>query len=473
VGTAEHGNEAHNPDFLAVDGSNSPTADINWGGNKITNVSDPADAQDAATKNYVDTQDAGKADDPHGNEAHSPDFLAADGTVPLTGDWNAGTSSFYPVFKKFVAPFYVDYHTAPLLTPLLNHLAFNTLRGGSVSFNPSPYAGSAENLFDGSGTTYVTWQNPSGTITVEVTFHSILTDMNGWGISFRGTNYATDFNVEVYDSIDAVWKTAAEISGNQQTDVQRQYVLWGNRASKLRFTFTGYNRSDWFQIAQIFAWRGGQSWKEYVLYRDGGNIYGNIDMNSNKITNLADPTAAQDAATKNYADGKLPLDTSSAIDAYMSGNKWLSVATSGIVGLPKQSVSYFRLGTEQSISDSTWTKVALDTVIIDRQSEVDTTNNRWTATEDGTYFTYGILRWKATTVVGGKTYQIAIYKNGVNIMSALFVAPTSGAGISSLVCLVADLSAGDYVELWAWHNSGAAASLVAQAGTSLSVIKVA
>jgi len=36
--SATHGNEAHNPDFLAVDGSNSPTANIDWGGKNLNNV---------------------------------------------------------------------------------------------------------------------------------------------------------------------------------------------------------------------------------------------------------------------------------------------------------------------------------------------------------------------------------------------------------------------------------------------------
>jgi len=33
-----HGNEYHDPDFLAVDGSNSPTNNIDWGNKDLTNV---------------------------------------------------------------------------------------------------------------------------------------------------------------------------------------------------------------------------------------------------------------------------------------------------------------------------------------------------------------------------------------------------------------------------------------------------
>lgn len=39
---------------LKRDGTNSPSADINWGGFKITNAANPAAAQDYATKSYVD-----------------------------------------------------------------------------------------------------------------------------------------------------------------------------------------------------------------------------------------------------------------------------------------------------------------------------------------------------------------------------------------------------------------------------------
>lgn len=44
---------------LAKDGQNSATADLNIGNNKLTNVTDPTSAQDAATKAYVDANVAG------------------------------------------------------------------------------------------------------------------------------------------------------------------------------------------------------------------------------------------------------------------------------------------------------------------------------------------------------------------------------------------------------------------------------
>ena len=40
--------------YLRLDGSNTPTANINFSGSTITDLANPVNNQDAATKNYVD-----------------------------------------------------------------------------------------------------------------------------------------------------------------------------------------------------------------------------------------------------------------------------------------------------------------------------------------------------------------------------------------------------------------------------------
>lgn len=57
----------------------------------------------------------------------------------------------------------------------------------------------------------------------------------------------------------------------------------------------------------------------------GGTMTGPIEMSTNKITGLGDPTAAQDAATKNYTDGFLPLTGGT-----MAGN--LFMGTEEVIG---------------------------------------------------------------------------------------------------------------------------------------------
>ena len=86
-GTPVHDNAAHsaiNLSALAV-----PTADVSWAGYKITSLADPASAQDAATKAYVDSV-------AQGLNIHDPVAAGTTGTLAsITGGtvtYNNGTS---------------------------------------------------------------------------------------------------------------------------------------------------------------------------------------------------------------------------------------------------------------------------------------------------------------------------------------------------------------------------------------------
>ena len=76
-------------DQLKRDGTRAMTGALDMGSNPISNVSDPTNAQDAATKNYVDTVDATKADKVSGATAGNFASLDANGNLQDSGHKDA------------------------------------------------------------------------------------------------------------------------------------------------------------------------------------------------------------------------------------------------------------------------------------------------------------------------------------------------------------------------------------------------
>lgn len=97
----------------------------------------------------------------------------------------------------------------------------------------------------------------------------------------------------------------------------------------------------------------------------GGNMTGTINMGNNKITNTADPTEAQDVATKNYVDthsvsgdflpltgGTMngPINMTSNLITFNNGN--LNLSESGITGLSNYSLDTFSIDLKPTTSYS-------------------------------------------------------------------------------------------------------------------------
>lgn len=109
--------------------------------------------------------------------------------------------------------------------------------------------------------------------------------------------------------------------------------------------------------------------------------------------------------------------------------------------------------TTQTISTATFTKVQLDTEIIDTNSSFDSsTNYRWTPTVAGKYLVMGNVG--ITTPADGALFVTAIYKNGSQaITESVNVGGASEAHLNTIGIIEMNGST-DYLELYTYHTSG-------------------
>jgi hypothetical protein len=126
--------------------------------------------------------------------------------------------------------------------------------------------------------------------------------------------------------------------------------------------------------------------------------------------------------------------------------------------------AFYMKTTSTSISNSALTKVPFNTATIDTDSATDTSNNRFTVPsgKGGKYLiSYGI---GAGADSHTNLYRIftQLYKNGSNSLLLAAVAdPRNNYGFAFSVVAsgVIDLSAGDYIEIYAYNSSGNTAGL--------------
>lgn len=108
-------------------------------------------------------------------------------------------------------------------------------------------------------------------------------------------------------------------------------------------------------------------------------------------------------------------------------------------------------GSTSAIATSTYTKVSLDTEDIDTGSEFDaTTNYRFTATVAGYYHIslQGIYNFGTAGLK-----QILLYKNGAAFVQA-FASDSTNSYPTASIDIVMNLSASDYLEMYAYQTSG-------------------
>lgn len=125
--------------------------------------------------------------------------------------------------------------------------------------------------------------------------------------------------------------------------------------------------------------------------------------------------------------------------------------------LDNTKIRVYLSGGDQSIPDTTATKVTFNAKTYDFLSEFDlVTNNRFTVVRPGNYFIYSNILWISPT--DQKTYQTIIYVNGSAVTSG--VVNSSGTNyVGSSVMDFITLNKGDYIEIYAQHNSGSSKNI--------------
>ena len=153
----------------------------------------------------------------------------------------------------------------------------------------------------------------------------------------------------------------------------------------------------------------------------------------------------------------LTLGTSGDTIAIPSG---VTIANSGTAtGFAANTPRFFAtLSSNQSIPDNGWTKVICDTEVIDSDSAYDPSTGRFTVPSGkGGQYTFSCAVDSAG-LNSGKSCMMVLYLNGS--FSALgmgkLMSSNTGEDLPVTTTFMRSLSAGDYIEMYMYQNSGSA-----------------
>jgi hypothetical protein len=148
--------------------------------------------------------------------------------------------------------------------------------------------------------------------------------------------------------------------------------------------------------------------------------------------------------------GQIAYETDTDQLVVFDGATWQPFASTA--GIP---VFLGTASVNTTVPTAVWTSIALNTEVVDTHGghSTVTNNSRYTAQVSGVYICSGVMYWQGGT--GGSVRAAILAVNGVNLGYTQF--NVGGLdGVSVQACPVPLLlTAGDYVELRGYQNSGA------------------
>ena len=302
---------------LAIAGGNM-FGPLGMGTYRITGMGDPVADQDAATKAYVDTV-------AQGLDAKASCVLATTTNITLSGiqtvdgvtadsndrvlvknQTNAAENGIYVANLAGAWARSADANTWQELIA-----AYTFIEKGNTNANNGyvctiPASGTL-------GTTAVTWAQFSGAGQIDA----------GAGLTKTGNqlNVGTVSSSRIVVGADAIDLATTGVTGGTYKSVTVD--AYGRvTAGTNPTTLSGFGITDAYTTTQV------DTALALKLSLTGGTMSGAIAMGANKITGLADPTLAQDAATKSYIDTIFGSTTTAAASAAAAASSASAAATS-------------------------------------------------------------------------------------------------------------------------------------------------
>lgn len=194
----------------------------------------------------------------------------------------------------------------------------------------------------------------------------------------------------------------------------------------------------------------------YISVFRNGSLLAGSDYTATSGTSvvLANAASAGDTITTEsfYVSSVLnaiPATTGSVGTTYIAdANVTQAKLASGVAGNGPAFSAY--PSSTQTVTQSTWTKLACNTEEFDTNSNYDTTSYRFTPTVAGYYQVIG----SASVTTVAQTYnQLAIYKNGSRFKDGI-ISSASGSYYFSVSALVYLNGSTDYIELYGQTTGG-------------------
>ena len=305
--------------YIRKDGTVAFTANQSLGSNKLTFVADPVAAQDASTKNYADTKLFGKA-----------------GTAPAAGQdgqslrWNNASLTWEYFANSTGSVSSVATGTGltggPITTNGTISLASTTVAAGSYGTSTSVPALTvdAQGRLTAVTNLAIPSANTSTTGLLTNTDWNTFNSKLGTASTFVG-DVSGVYSATSVDKLKGATLSITSLTSGNFLKYNGTNWINTNLANADITTGLGYapvNRSGDSMTGLLVLSADpsanlGSATKQYVdavtttsaaayIRKDGTVAFTNAQsLGSNKLTFVADPTSAQDAATKNYADTKI------------------------------------------------------------------------------------------------------------------------------------------------------------------------